>query len=425
MEERAKKGSNFFLFVQFLYLVFFVSLFFSFRAITSISVGLLLLATLAGNWNKFSLPGLRSPYGLFFWSLVLYFLLQLLALSYTPTNPGTWKDIQLKSALVFLPLTVYYTGLNPGNSRKLIQAYCILLAITMGYCLVRAALHFFETGDGNVFYYYSFSGLIRQHPVYLSIYLFVGIMFLLEGMNSKTNSFNHPAVISMIILFSVCLYLLSSKLVISFYLLCLIFLFIALIRQSRLRRYVYITALGVFLVGLGLLLFTKNPVSSRFRDVVPRDISLIHKEQFSPGDYFNGIEFRLLQWKLVPAILSENNAWLTGVGVSEAQPLLDKQYLSRNMYAGDPIAGTKGYPGYNTHNQFLESLLKHGIPGLALFIGICFALMLIARSIKTWAGRFVIILLLLYALVESVLETQYGIVLFSFLPGFMYYCRRE
>ena len=229
----------------------------------------------------------------------------------------------------------------------------------------------------------------------------------------------------MILLFTLCVFLLSSKLVITFYLLYLIFFLISQINKPAIRRNVIITLVGFLLVGWALLLFTKNPVNTRFRDLVPKDISLLKQEQFTPGDYFNGIEFRLLQWKLVPAILTEEKAWLTGVGVTSAQPLLDKQYLSRNMYAGNASEGKRGYPGYNTHNQFLESLLKLGIPGLALFAFICFTLVLMVKKKRNWGGRFVILLLLAYALVESVLETQYGIVLFSFFPSFIYLARRE
>jgi O-antigen ligase len=175
----------------------------------------------------------------------------------------------------------------------------------------------------------------------------------------------------------------------------------------------------LLVTGLSLLFLTKNPVSNRFKEIVQGDLSVVQQDSFHPADYFNGAQFRLLQWKLVPEILHENKSWWTGVGPGNAQRLLDQKYISKNMYRGVPGTANIGYQVYNTHDQLLESLLKNGIPGAVLFLLICFSLLQSAWKTKSRVARFTILLLFLYSFNESILETQYGIMIFCFFPLFL------
>jgi O-antigen ligase len=91
------------------------------------------------------------------------------------------------------------------------------------------------------------------------------------------------------------------------------------------------------------------------------------------------------------------------------------------MYTGDPVRGDRGFLGYNTHNQFLETLLQTGIIGLLILLVLCISLVKMAWQKKSMSVGFIIILLLLWMFSESVFETQYGIIIFTFFPLFIYY----
>jgi O-antigen ligase len=173
------------------------------------------------------------------------------------------------------------------------------------------------------------------------------------------------------------------------------------------------------LTVLSLLFLTSNPVSNRFKELLKGDLAIVQQKNYQPADYFNGLQFRLLQWKLVPEILNENKSWWTGVGAGNAQQLLNQKYISKNMYRGVPGTADTGYLVYNTHNQLLESLLKIGITGAVLYLLICFSLLQIAWKNKNRIVRFTILLLFFYSFTESTLETQYGILIFTFFPLFL------
>jgi O-antigen ligase len=95
------------------------------------------------------------------------------------------------------------------------------------------------------------------------------------------------------------------------------------------------------------------------------------------------------------------------------------------MYTGIPGSPNHGYLGYNTHNQFLEALLQTGIIGLICFMMICFEMIRMAVKQENRLLSALVLLLLAYTFNESVFETQYGLVLFTFLPLFFYFGQRE
>lgn len=123
--------------------------------------------------------------------------------------------------------------------------------------------------------------------------------------------------------------------------------------------------------------------------------------------------------------MQENNAWLFGITPANAQMVLDQKYLSTHMYTGGSGRSDHGYLGYNTHNQFLEALLQTGIMGLFCFMVICFEMIRMAIQQKSRLLWALVILLIAYAFSESVFETQYGLILFIFLPLFFFFGRRD
>ena len=174
----------------------------------------------------------------------------------------------------------------------------------------------------------------------------------------------------------------------------------------------------LLLVPLLLIAFTKNPVSNRFREIVQTDWASLDREQFDEADYLNGLQFRYLQWKLVPTILSEKQAWLTGLGEEKGKAGLQDQFIQRHLYQGQPGTDDLGYLAYNTHNQLLQSMLTGGLVAVLLFLMICGSLLYLAVKEKKTLITMTIISLLMFSGTESCFETQYGLVFFSFLPVF-------
>lgn len=407
------------LIIPLLYFIFITSLIFSLRAVSSISIGLILIAGLVKNKRELKSFFHSNSKNLFLTGCILFYLLHIITIFYTNNRPETWSNLRIKSGLIFVPLAICFTDYIKADTRRnLLTGFCIILAVASLYCIWIAFLHYLKTAETAQFFYHALVKPFGHHAVYFSILVFIALLFLIESKIKNILVLKRQFHVFLIIFLSTVLFLLSSKLVIVFYLLYLFYFFIILIKKRKRSRVWLISSFTLLIIISSLAFVIRNPLSSRFYDVYNGDLTILKQETFDPGKYFNGIQFRLLQWKFTGEILNETNRWWYGVSPGDAQALLDQKYISKKMYTGDPEQGTRGFLGYNTHNQFLETILQSGIPGLVILLIICISLLRIAWQKKRKAVSSVILLLLAWLFSESVFETQFGIMIFTFFPLF-------
>jgi len=406
-------------FIHILYLVFFSSLIFSFRAVTSISITTILFSGIFLTRSAFSVVFQKKTHHLFLAGCFLFFLLQVISLLYTNDMQQGWNNVRIKTGLIITPLAVLVSFyLNAATRKKLFSHYCLILIAATLYCLYFSFFNFRETHDSSLFFYHALVSPLNQHAIYFSLLVAIALIFLLESIAKKEFLIARPFHIFLSIYLSAFLVLLSSKLVIAFFVFYLVYYFLNLLKKDKMNR-LAVASLSMLCIIIATLFFTiRNPVSERFYEIIKGDIKIITQERFDQGDYFNGLQFRLLQWRFVGEILTENKRWLIGVSPGDAQTVLNNKYISKNMYTGDPARGDHGYLIYNTHNQFLETILQNGIIGLSVFLIICFSLVKMAVHQKNRVTSFIILLLLTWLFTESVFETQYGIIIFTFFSLF-------
>jgi O-antigen ligase len=402
-----------------LYVIFVSSVILSFRAITSISLVCLGLTGLIRNRidkRHFFNRNLLNP---FFICCCLLFTLQLFSVVYSENTVQAWRNVWGKSLLMIVPFCLWCCDyVNESRRRKIMKWCCLVLFAACLFALTRAFSIYLTTHDPSVLFYHQLVEPYSGHAIQFSILIFVALVYLLELQKSKQHVLNNTFQRFLIIFFSLMLLLLSSKLVIVFYLGYLLY-FLLMIRKYN-SKLIIIGFIAAFFAVCVFVFSTNNPMSDRFRDIVYTDFRMLERDKFDPGNYFNGLQFRLLQWRFVPQILNERKAWATGVGVGDAQQLLNEKYVSENMYIGDSQRGGKGFLGYNTHNEFLQSLLETGIPGLLLYVTVCISLIKMMFEKRQALFIFISILLLAYSFSESVFESQYSSIIFLFFPLFFY-----
>lgn len=400
-----------------LYGCFLASVVCGFRAISSIAIGLILVTAIfhnridTGGWLH---PGVKNRYML---ACSLFFLLQLVPLAYSDFMEA-WKHVQVKSALLFLPLCFYSSAfINKTRFQLLMKAYVLTLALLLTWCLGVSFIkyQFYHAGT-TVFFYHQLVANLGHHAIQFSILVYAALIYLLQTGYEGRYVVNRNVHLLLMGYLIAGILLLSSKLVILFMLGSLAYyLFITLKKNINTWQVVSIMA-GSGIIISCIILFTKNPISRRFNDIMHGNMAMLQQSSFDPGDYFNGVQFRLLQWRFVKEIMQENNAWAAGVTPAQAQHLLNQKYVATHMYTGIPGTNDHGFLGYNTHNQYLESLLQSGLIGLICFLFICYEMVRLAVKQKSSMLYALVLLLLAYSFSESVLETQYGLIIFIFFP---------
>ncbi len=413
-------------FLPFLYLAFFLSLFCGLRVMSSICVGGLLLFTLLLGYLNNNLFKKNIFTNYFVCGCLIFYLFQITALAYTNNLSTGIQQIQVKTTLLVVPVSLFYSNyLDESFREKIMPYYVLLMALAMFYCFIEAMFNYSVNHDSSVFFYHSLVSPFSHHAILFSILAFIGFLYLMERLGRQKYFRYKPLIIFSIAYYLFFIFLLASKIVIIFSFVSILLYISLSLKKSAFLKGRFTFYMLISLSVLSTVLFTKNPVSYRFRDIFTGNIDVVEKHQYNPGVYFNGIQFRLLEWKIVAEILNEHRAWLIGVSPGDAQDLLNKKYTSLNMFVGEADKNTRGFLGYNTHNEFLESALQNGILGLTTFLIICagfIQMMIYSRSVEFWL---IGTLLLSYCLVESVLQTQYGVLLFTFFPLFLFYTRKK
>lgn len=396
-----------------LFLLFFTSIVFSLRGISSISIGLILLIALTGaEWNEFK----REKANLFLAGCTLLFLLRCFTLLQTHNTKEGLAHLQRSSGLILIPLAVILCKYFLGQKRyqKLIYFLSGILFVASLTCILIAASRYIQTRSSGVFVFHELVKPIRQHAVQFSVYVFVVLLFLITELKNTTKK---KLVYAAVFYFTIVLVLLASRLILCFYLLFVSYYFFKTKIENQRRRWALLF-IGLVTVILGIVAI--DPVRTRFADLFSGNQFLFTEKKFNPNVYLNGFQFRLLQWRLVPEILNEKHAWITGVSPGDAQSLLDKKYIDADLFTGPVGDYRQGYLGLHTHNEFLQVLLETGLIGLLIFLLTCLGLIRMAMNKRKTELSFFIALLLAYCFTDAVPETQYGLAIFTFFPVFLY-----
>ncbi len=377
----------------------------------------LFLTLIDGNWKKNLVHGFTHP---LFISFLLVFLIECAGLLHNNNMKAGLKNVETSAGLIALPF-ILITGQQffSRYSWKIMRVYCVSLALTTIYCLARAIIHYEQTGNAAAFYYHELLKPLDHHAVYFSVFLLIGITILFADIRQHSQHAGQTALrVAGIIWFFTIIILLASKLM----LIASILLIIALTVMSFKGKRRFITsgiALAVCIVTAIVVFSVENPVRKRFNDLFTGNPELFTRKKFSTDIYFNGLQFRLLNWRFGWEILKENKAVAFGVTPGDAQQLLNEKFIKAEMYTGDPQRNDTGLLNYNFHNQFLQSFVESGITGLLALLfnfALLFVLAIKRNSVNAICA---LLLLMIFCLTESVLERQYGVFMYAFFPLFL------
>ncbi|HMH24188.1 MAG TPA: O-antigen ligase family protein [Puia sp.] len=401
---------------------------FSWFNLNSYCIILLLLGRL---WDGGPVRAIRTAFSnKYFLAYFALFMVDAIGLLYTH-NLNTGGHIVEKDATLLAIPFILCAGpfTDERGYRKLMVGYCMILSLAAIYCLIMAAVNYSQDKNIYEFFYHPLSHAIHENAIYFSVFLIFGILSLLSprwGIDGAWLSRGAKKGIraGMVLFFTGMVILLASKLLLVVLFLILshfVFLRYSIRTNRKLILAMFITCL---LLAAGVI-FTANPIKSRYLDIVHGDISMIKKDKFSQGTYFNGVQLRLIEWQFALEILKENNAWIYGVSPGDSQDLLNKKYIGANMYTGNPRENKFGFLTYNFHNQYIEDLVRSGLIGLAALLTVCGLLIVLVRKCSTREAFFTVGILLTLFLVESFITLQHGAFLFSFFPLLLLYSPKK
>ncbi|HMU77909.1 MAG: O-antigen ligase family protein [Bacteroidetes bacterium] len=336
------------------------------------------------------------------WLPLSYFLLHCIGMIYTQSQYAGWIEISAKSSFLIFPLLFSSNAI----SREMIRTFKLFFVFGSGIiCLYNLLLSFNQYllhGNMNSFYYVAFSK--GMHVQYLTIYLNLAILFILEilfNTSSQTNKIKKIFWVLLVLFFLINITLLASRLatVVS-YVTILFYTVVRIISSPNYIRYSVLAAL--FAASVLIIDYFAFKKINRFEQV---EIFLNEKTNFvdfSKTEY-NSTTLRIPLWINAYEVIQRNP--LFGVGTGDVKSSLDSMYLKNKFtYAHQNH--------FNPHNQYLQTGVAFGLTGISLLM----LMMLIPLYYAIRNRHYIFIafqcIFLLNMLTESILERQAGIILF-------------
>ena len=154
------------------------------------------------------------------------------------------------------------------------------------------------------------------------------------------------------------------------------------------------------MIPFSTVIYTNETIQNRFREIITNTFEKDEKKKVRSSTLV-----RKKTWSTSLKLVKEK--WITGYGTGLSKKVLQEQYKKDGydyMYKKN----------YNSHNQYLQVLLDHGIFGFLILAFFTFGMLYASLKQKEFIYALFLAIMILNFMTESVLETQSGVIFFAF-----------
>lgn len=330
-----------------------------------------------------------------------FFLAQFISFILSNNKEEAGTKLLLYASFLLFPICFSYLT---SKKIKLNQntVFKFLLYGTLSILIYGSIRFFYDIIFLNVRYDYgrAVALLLKYipHHIYTSMFILISIFATITGRIENRNNRKSIYTLPLLYLF---LILLSSRMAIFLGIVILpLFLFKKLKeKKNQKRTIIYGGVLMFFLIIIG---FSNNFVRDKIMYTYYDLLNITTKEK-----PFFGISFRQQVWSSVLDVIYQSPFF--GYGVGDIQEILNTSYKKKEII------------GLNAHNQYLQFILHHGI--ILFFTLTLFIFKIIKQCVanKNSVLLFSWTTLLFFCLTESILNRQWGVILFAFIVNYSIY----
>jgi len=315
--------------------------------------------------------------------LILFYGCALLAMIYTNNIGEGLKHIQKLLPFLIFPVVFSIIKFNEKNRNRIIWWFCISCLIISIFLFTSNLFVYLDSPNNtNVWYYSGYTKMLDIHPAYFILFLIFNVFFLFEELLKAITIKKKIFTSFFIFIFILQILFLQSRVGIVSFLITLFVYF--LITKKTNKKYLFLTFTFVI---ISLFIAYQYEFLKRFAEIP------------------ESMNERIMIWKGWWSSYKENPIF--GYGTGDAQNALD---YGNYLLGNDFFISYK----YNTHNQYLDTLIRYGLIGFSFFIFIFYNL---HKGIFKNRNKLLLIfsiLICFFFLTENVLQKQRGIVFFSF-----------
>lgn len=335
---------------------------------------------------------------------VLYYACYIVAWIRFPDDTRTQFALQQKAAFLLIPPLIYLLVSNAEKVWKSgVWGMISGTLFTLLFCFGHAVIRYNAIHDNRVFFYHNYVSPLAANAIYISVFTLVAMVFVIRKLGEANGRKTKIALLAALLFLLINLLLLSSKTLIVTGVIILAYYGHEAMQSRKLKAIIYSSLLGI----VTLLLTTNNQIRERFLTIKWQQSSTALKQENYSNTNFDGLDLRLLLWRMGNELVAEKDAWLSGLGGRHYQYALNEKIKNYQLY--------HGYQNIDFHNQYMESFVGFGIPGLLIFLTLL--IYLLVFSIQNARKDLLILCMIFFIsfLTESLLENQAGILLFTII----------
>ena len=341
-------------------------------------------------------------------AMVAFYFLFLIGMAWTENIEEGKQQLVLLTSIWMLPLIFSSSNLFPKSKEKILQAFiagCFGSAIIcLGY-----ASFIFITQHKNIFFYSGLTDVLHLHPSYAGVYVLFACMLLMrKWIKKKMMPLEKNGTIALLLFFFVYLILLSARAQLIIFILMVPALLYFKNKTSAQTK--PSNTIKIFLTS-GLLIALFISAVFIFPGTRTRVVSMVTdwNSAYSETDP-KSIPERKVIWECATEIIGNNPVF--GVGTGDVQQSLQQTFLQHNW----KLLASRNF---NSHNQFLQLGIMLGVPAVLLFVWLLWFLWNEGKKRKQILLQGFIFIFVISMLTEAMLESEAGVVFFSFIIGLL------
>lgn len=308
------------------------------------------------------------------------------------------------TALFVFPIAFATLRFSDNPGRQISKVFLMAVVgtfISTIILFISALIRYHETSTITEFYYISLGN--GFHPTYLSMLTTLSLAIILDRKTlRKFITLYRPlkyivvVVVIWLVTFNI---LLASK---AGVIVQLMVIALFAVREFVSRRHINgIILLLLLIISVAsiptVFTFTANRFDLLAESVIytNEDDNLIHLDEATTNSRMNG-------WKASFDVIKQNP--LLGVGPGAIKGELNKAYIARGL----------GYGNRNPHNQYLQTWIELGLPGIIMLLLLGVIAAIYAFREKNYLYLAFLLIIFINMFFESILERRMGVMFFAF-----------
>lgn len=340
--------------------------------------------------------------------LPCFYIVHIVGLAYSSNLGYGLFDLEVKLSMILIPIIILIRGAIYAGKQKLIFS-SLIFGTLFSFFINLTKSYSNYLADKNILDFFYCSLTPSLHPSYLAFYVGVSLIALIYY---KTKLFSSGKIFRVIfpiiavILLLIYLFLLSSKAgIISFAIAISVY---TSIHVAQKIKPMFAIIAGIVIFTIPFIVISQIPsVNMRFKDLV----NAIKNNENVTIDSQHGSVARMAIIKSTYHMSVDNLPW--GVGTGDVKDEITKYYLSK----GSKIITTQYL---NAHNQFAQTTIALGIPGLSVLLSFFAFGFITAYRKRDIIFLCFLLLMSIQMLFESMLEQQAGVIFITLF--FTFFC---